>query len=171
MIEHDPKTDQSPVDADGNIHEPGFETLSSLVRDVASTMASNNLSSVDLNYQGLRLSIVAQDHTPQPVHQPAPREQASQYEAASAPVEDERGIHTVTAPMIGTFYIAPAPNEPPFVNRGDAVEEGQTIGIIEAMKIMNEIASDMAGEIVEVIAGNGETVEFGSPLVTLRTRG
>lgn len=171
MIENDPNTGQKRSDSDGTAAEPAFETLSSLVRDVASTMASHKLSSIDLKYQGLRLSMIAQNHATQSVLPAARSDYASEHTPPGSPAEDEPGIHTVTAPMIGTFYVAPAPNEPPFVNRGELVEEGQTIGIIEAMKIMNEIASDMSGEVVEVIAKNGETVEFGSPLVTLRTRG
>lgn len=169
MIEHESITATNAPDSDGGVSEPAFETLRSLVRDVASTMASHNLSSVDLEYQGLRLSMIAQDQATQAVVETTQRRQTSEQSNGGAPADEEPGLHTVTAPMIGTFYVAPAPNEPPFVNRGDVVEEGQTIGIIEAMKIMNEIASDMAGEIVEVIAKNGETVEFGSPLITLRT--
>lgn len=75
--------------------------------------------------------------------------------------------HAVTAPMIGTFYISPAPGEPPFVRPGDRVDAGQTIGIIEAMKIMNEIAADRSGTISELVASNGQAVEYGSPLVRL----
>jgi acetyl-CoA carboxylase biotin carboxyl carrier protein len=82
---------------------------------------------------------------------------------------DAAGDHVVRAPMIGTFYVASAPNEPPFVQVGDVVEEGQTIGIIEAMKIMNEIAADRAGTVVEILAQNAQTVEYGSPLVRLAT--
>ena len=83
-------------------------------------------------------------------------------------VNDEQDGHLITAPMIGTFYAAPAPGEPPFVSVGDTVEPGQTIAIIEAMKIMNEIQSDRAGAIDEVLAQNGQGVEFGQPLFRLR---
>ena len=75
--------------------------------------------------------------------------------------------HIVTAPMIGTFYTSASPGEPPFVRQGDRVEEGQTIGIIEAMKIMNEIASDRAGVVIEILASNAQPVEYGSPLLRL----
>lgn len=80
---------------------------------------------------------------------------------------DNTSIHIVTSPMIGTFYAAPAPGEPAFVKVGDQVAQGDTIGIVEAMKIMNEIAADRAGRVVEVVATNGETVEYGSPLVRI----
>ncbi|MEZ4523895.1 MAG: biotin/lipoyl-containing protein [Thermomicrobiales bacterium] len=77
-------------------------------------------------------------------------------------------VHTVTSPMIGTFYAAPAPGEQPFVRTGDTVAQGDTIGIVEAMKIMNEIAADRSGTVIEVAAADGETVEYGSPLVRLQ---
>jgi len=72
--------------------------------------------------------------------------------------------HTVTAPMVGTYYGAPAPGAKPFVQIGSKVEVGDTLCIIEAMKMMNQIESDAAGTVVAVLAENGEPVEFGQPL-------
>lgn len=83
---------------------------------------------------------------------------------AAAPVIDG---HVVSSPMIGTFYAASAPGEPPFVQIGDDVETGQVIGIIEAMKIMNEITADKSGVVVEIMVENAEAVEYGSPLVRI----
>jgi acetyl-CoA carboxylase biotin carboxyl carrier protein len=71
--------------------------------------------------------------------------------------------------MIGTFYASPTPGAPPFVSEGDEVLAGQTIGIIEAMKIMNEIASDRSGMVDEILVSNGQPVEYGSPLMRLAT--
>lgn len=100
------------------------------------------------------------------VASPAPPAPATPVETpAPDPAADE---HIITAPMIGTFYAAPTPEEPPFVNVGDHVEVGQTVAIIEAMKIMNEIQSDEAGTVVEMLARNGHGVEFGQPLFRLR---
>jgi acetyl-CoA carboxylase biotin carboxyl carrier protein len=73
----------------------------------------------------------------------------------------------ITAPMIGTFYSAATPGAQPFVAEGDDVYVGQTIGIIEAMKIMNEIAADRAGVVEAILVGNGQPVEYGSPLMRL----
>jgi acetyl-CoA carboxylase biotin carboxyl carrier protein len=70
--------------------------------------------------------------------------------------------------MIGTFYLAPGPGEAPYVMVGDTIEVGQTVAIIEAMKIMNEIQSDQAGVLEEVVARNGQGVEYGQPLFRLR---
>ncbi len=80
--------------------------------------------------------------------------------------ETREGI-VITAPMIGTFYHAPAPGEPPFVNVGDPVEAGQIVGIIEAMKIMNEIPSEHAGVVAEILVAAGQPVEYGQPLLRL----
>ncbi|MGC4190038.1 MAG: acetyl-CoA carboxylase biotin carboxyl carrier protein [Thermomicrobiales bacterium] len=86
----------------------------------------------------------------------------------SAPIAFEEPMgHTVTAPMIGTYYSAPAPGEAPFIQVGDEVEVGQAIGIIEAMKIMNEIISDRAGIVSEILVSNAQSVEYGSPLIRL----
>jgi acetyl-CoA carboxylase biotin carboxyl carrier protein len=79
--------------------------------------------------------------------------------------------HVVTAPMIGTFYSSPSPGEPPFVRVGDHVQAGQTVGIIEAMKIMNEIVADRSGVVVEVLVANAQAVEYGSPLLRLDLEG
>jgi acetyl-CoA carboxylase biotin carboxyl carrier protein len=96
------------------------------------------------------------------------RGQAQEDLIAAVPLEliREPG-HVVTAPMIGTFYTSAAPGDPPLVRLGDRVDAGQPIGIIEAMKIMNEIASDRAGAVVEILANNAQPVEYGSPLLRL----
>jgi acetyl-CoA carboxylase biotin carboxyl carrier protein len=82
----------------------------------------------------------------------------------------EEELHTVKSPIVGTFYEAPAPGAPPFVNPGDSVQAGQVLCIIEAMKLMNEIESDVSGEIVKMLAGNGQPVEYGQPLFAIRPR-
>jgi acetyl-CoA carboxylase biotin carboxyl carrier protein len=72
--------------------------------------------------------------------------------------------HVVTSPMVGTFYRAPSPGAEPFVQVGDTVKEGQTICIIEAMKLLNEIESDKSGVVKEILVDNGQAVEYGQPL-------
>jgi acetyl-CoA carboxylase biotin carboxyl carrier protein len=84
-----------------------------------------------------------------------------------AAVESSAPEILITAPMIGTFYTAATPGAQPFVVEGDEVYVGQTIGIIEAMKIMNEIAADRAGVVEAILVGNGQPVEYGSPLMRL----
>ena len=90
--------------------------------------------------------------------------------APVAPVE-EAGLHTVKSPIVGTYYESPSPGSPPFVKVGDTVEAGQALCIIEAMKLMNEIESDIAGEVVKRLASNGQPVEYGQALFVLKPRG
>jgi acetyl-CoA carboxylase biotin carboxyl carrier protein len=84
--------------------------------------------------------------------------------APAAPAEDTSKYVTVTAPMIGTFYRKPSPDKPVFVNVGDTVKAGQTVCIIEAMKLFNEIECEVSGTIVKVIADDMKPVEYGQPL-------
>ncbi|GAB4134121.1 MAG: acetyl-CoA carboxylase biotin carboxyl carrier protein [Cyanobacteria bacterium J069] len=81
-----------------------------------------------------------------------------------SPLATEK-LTEVTSPIVGTFYSAPAPDEPPFVSVGDRIRNGQTVCIIEAMKIMNEIEAEVSGEIVEILVKNGDSVEFGQVLM------
>jgi acetyl-CoA carboxylase biotin carboxyl carrier protein len=85
------------------------------------------------------------------------------------PPAEQPGRRVVRAPLVGTFYRAPQPGAPPFVTPGDAVEEGETLGIVEAMKLMNHVTADRAGLVVEVLAGDGEPVEYDQPLMVLET--
>jgi acetyl-CoA carboxylase biotin carboxyl carrier protein len=82
--------------------------------------------------------------------------------------EADAGQHRITSPMVGTFYRAPSPDAEPFVRVGDVIEKGTVVCIIEAMKLMNEIESDVAGEIVRIPVENGHPVEYGEPLLVVR---
>ena len=110
-------------------------------------------------------------HLPQPVahvHAPeaAPPLLVPDAPAAAPPAED---LHIVKSPIVGTFYSAPSPDAPPFVNPGDTVREGQVLCIVEAMKLMNEIEADASGEVVQVLAENGQPVEYGQSLFSIRS--
>ena len=86
--------------------------------------------------------------------------------AEVAPAADESG-HVVKSPMVGTFYRAASPGAKPFIEVGSVVKEGDTICIIEAMKILNEIEADKSGTVVQILAENGQAVEYGHPLVVI----
>jgi acetyl-CoA carboxylase biotin carboxyl carrier protein len=88
---------------------------------------------------------------------------------APAPAPEE-GLHSVKSPIVGTFYEAPSPGAPPFVKPGDTVEVGQVLCIVEAMKLLNEIESDVAGEIVKKLAVNGQPIEYGQELFVIRPK-
>jgi acetyl-CoA carboxylase biotin carboxyl carrier protein len=87
----------------------------------------------------------------------------------AAPVPEEN-LHIVKSPIVGTFYEAPSPGAPPFVKVGDTVEVGQVLCIVEAMKLLNEIESDVAGEIVKKMGSNGQPIEYGQELFTIRAK-
>jgi len=84
--------------------------------------------------------------------------------AVAAPAGAESAGHKVLSPMVGTYYEAPAPDAPSFIKIGDQVKAGDTLCIIEAMKMMNQIEADVSGKVVAALAKNGEPVEFGQPL-------
>ncbi len=88
-------------------------------------------------------------------------------ESAEAPKPEDPNAAVVKSPMVGTFYRAPAPDAPPFINIGDPVEPGKTLCIIEAMKIMNEIKCEVKGKVKEIIAENAQAVAYNQPLIII----
>ncbi len=80
----------------------------------------------------------------------------------------EENVYIVKSPIVGSFYESSSPDNPPFVKVGDRVEKGQTLCIIEAMKIMNEIECELSGEVIEILIGNEDIVEYGQPLMKIR---
>ncbi len=103
---------------------------------------------------------------PAPAANPQPVPAAAESEKAA-----EANLVKITSPMVGTFYRAASPDAEPFINEGDHVTPDQVICIIEAMKVMNEIKAEMEGEVVSILIENGESVEFGQPMVTIRRTG
>ncbi len=106
--------------------------------------------------------------------QPAASPKAAANQPASRPAPEpaaddpEAGLHIVKSPIVGTFYGSPSPGAAQFVSPGDHVNKGQVIGVVEAMKLMNEIESDATGEIVKCMVSNGQPIEFGQPLFSIR---
>jgi len=98
--------------------------------------------------------------TAAPPSEPAP---------AALAADSDAGLHMIKSPIVGTYYGSPSPGAAPFVSPGDHVDKGQIVCIIEAMKLMNEIESDVAGEVVKVLVTNGQPIEFGQPLFAVRT--
>jgi acetyl-CoA carboxylase biotin carboxyl carrier protein len=90
--------------------------------------------------------------------------------ASELAAELEEKLHEVKSPIVGTFYESPSPGATAFVKVGDQVEVGQVLCIVEAMKLMNEIEADVAGEVVKRIASSGQPVEYGQPLFAIRPR-
>ena len=94
----------------------------------------------------------------------APAPAAPAAPAPPPPIADSKLVD-ITSPMVGTFYRSPAPDEPPFISVGDSIGNGQTVCIIEAMKLMNELEAEVSGKIVDILVENAEPVEFGQVLM------
>jgi len=122
--------------------------------------------SVRISRQGTVYSAPAMPTTPFPASAPAAAPETPAAPADSAAPKAPSG-HPITAPMVGTFYRAPAPDASPFVEVGQSVKEGDVLCIIEAMKMMNQITADRAGTVKAIEAENGDPVEFGQTLILL----
>lgn len=89
-------------------------------------------------------------------------------DSAETDTEDKDNFHTITAPMIGTFYARPNPDAEPFVQVGTKIAKNETVCILEAMKLLNEVSSEVDGEIIDILVKDGQIIEFGQPLFTVR---
>ena len=124
-------------------------------------------------WHGTRIRLT-RSRAPSPVAPAAPMPIAPVPTAPTAPTEPppaektDDGLHEVLSPMVGTFYRAASPESDPFVSEGDRIENGQTLCIIEAMKIMNEIPADIQGEVVKILVGDGQPVEYNQALFKIR---
>jgi acetyl-CoA carboxylase biotin carboxyl carrier protein len=152
-------------------HKIDYDEITKLV----SFLEEKNLTQFELEVEGFKIKIArgaaqpsqagpsaAQAATPQP--SPAA---TTTLDFARAP-ESSHNIHYVTSPMVGTFYRAPDPASEPYVEIGEQVKKSQTLCIIEAMKLMNEIESDVEGEVMEILVENGKSVEYGQRLFAIR---
>ncbi len=138
------------------------------IKEMLQLMNENNLTEFELEKEGLKIRLkkvgshIEQTYVPaDPSHSAAaPKSQEGSKELPRA----GSGKTAVKSPMVGTFYASPAPDAPPFVQVGSQVEVGQVICVIEAMKLMNEIKSEVRGKIAEIPVHNGDPVEFGQAL-------
>jgi acetyl-CoA carboxylase biotin carboxyl carrier protein len=139
---------------------PNFDPA--LVRELAALLDETGLTEIEVEEAGMRVRVGRQ--SAQVVSAPA-------IVAAPAPAAEPGGVAKrgtiVASPMVGTVYLGPQPGAAPFVKTGDAVKDGQTLIIIEAMKTMNQVPATAAGKIVEIYVQDGQPVEFGEPLMLI----
>ena len=153
------------------------------IRDLIRLINKTDFQEVEIEHEGTKLTLKKAVEQPAPavqsIVQPtpqvasAPSQVEEQVEAPAPPAEtqqeEEQNLHKIVAPMVGTFYRAPAPDADPYVQEGDQVEESTVVCIIEAMKLMNEIEAEVKGTIVKVLVENGQLVEYGQPLFLVKT--
>ena len=154
------------------------------IRELMALLEDSSLAELEVETEDLRVRLAKFSGAGQPMAAmmapqaaPAPAAPPATAGGADAPGTDEAApahdpdLTPIESPMVGTFYVAAAPGEPPFVQPGDHVAAGQTVCIVEAMKIMNEVAAQSAGVIEQVLVENGDSVEYAQPLFLLRAQG
>ena len=151
-------------DENGSDGRSDLDELSAFVERLTLLVQKSGLTSLQIKTDDIKVKIRAGESEPLIPTSTAQTPDPLVVTESAAP---ELTGSVIAAPMVGTFYHATSPSEPPLVQVGDRVEVGQVVGIIEAMKIMNEIASDRNGLVVEIIAPNGTAVEYGSPLIRI----
>jgi len=147
-----------------------FEEVNRIIK----ILEEKNLAEFELEVEGFKIKIARTAPPPAPAAAPSPRTAAIEAMSASGSGASEvpapagqAGLHYVTSPMVGTFYRAPAPTAPPFIEPGEPVRKKQTLCIIEAMKLMNEIECDVDGIVKEIYVENGKPVEYGQRLFAI----
>jgi acetyl-CoA carboxylase biotin carboxyl carrier protein len=175
--------------ADDSGNEEGLPTLAALsqeVKELVRLISTTDVNELHIESGPVRIIIKRggqapiQPHAPQnTVYTPPPT--LARPESSSvvnlighSPAHGEgvnlvEGEELIVADMVGTFYSAPAPTEPPYIAEGDEVEPGQVVGIIEAMKMMNQIESEIGGRVVRILVQNAQPVEYGQPLIVVAT--
>jgi acetyl-CoA carboxylase biotin carboxyl carrier protein len=147
------------------------------IKEILGLMREHDLCEIELEKEGMKLklrkNVAGQLIVERPMAMPhasyAPRQEggaAAPHD--SSPAEVPTGGPSVRSPMVGTFYSAPAPDQPPYVSVGQSIKEGDVLCIIEAMKLMNEIKSDVSGIIEEILVDNGDPIEFDQPLFRIK---
>ena len=138
-------------------------------------MEERSLAHFELEVEGLKIKISKNQLLEGKTESTLSAEQSSgegllqtETSSPSEVPENESGLHIVTSPMVGTFYRSPDPSSPPFVEQGDSVKKNQTLCIIEAMKLMNEIEADASGILEKIYIKNGKAVEYGQKLFAIK---
>ena len=142
------------------------------IKQILQLMDENELAEFELERDGLRIALRKAGSTapaPASVVMPQGTVPAAPAPPSAGPAETAKAIAEertayIKSPMVGTFYVAPSPDSPPFVNLGEKIGKDDVVCILEAMKVMNEIKAELEGTIMEVLAENGEPVEYGQPL-------
>jgi len=146
-----------------------FEEICELIQLVG----SSGVASVEVDHAGSRVRIEGRSQVVSATiaaPEPQPASGVADTEPPASPAaDDEEGLHVISSPIVGTFYRAPNPDADSYVKVGDYVEKGQTLCIVEAMKLMNEIECDARGTIVKVTPENAQAVEYGEQLFVIRS--
>jgi acetyl-CoA carboxylase biotin carboxyl carrier protein len=139
-----------------------------LVKKIIKITEDADISGLAIQQGDFRVEVKREKLATVVAAQPASAHHAAPAAPAKGKDEEEEGVVAIVAPMVGTFYRAPSPDSSPYVEVGDKVEPGKTVCIIEAMKLFNEIEAEVRGEIVKIVAQDGQPVEYGQKLYLIR---
>ncbi len=146
------------------------------IKELLELMAEHNVGEIEIEKDNAKIKLrklpngqVVLNNAPQMMAAPmqSMMQVPAQPVAAAQPAVEE-GVVLVRSPMVGTFYAAPAPDQPPYVSIGKIIKEGDVICIIEAMKLMNELKAELGGTVVEILVQNGQTVEYDQPILKVK---
>lgn len=145
------------------------------IKELLELMAEHNVGEIEIEKDNAKIKlrkmatggIVVQNSPQVMAPMQAAMTQASGPVPAAPPLAED-GVVIVRSPMVGTFYAAPAPDQPAYVSVGKAVKEGDVLCIVEAMKLMNEIKSELSGTVMEILVQNGQTVEYDQPILKIK---
>ena len=149
-----------------------------LIKKLVKVVDSSEITDLEVEENGLRVKIAKKIRMGIPVTQPQilantpsvnnNNNEAAVHEKITAKEEPKNNLHEIKSPIVGTFYRAPAPDADPYVQIGDTISVGSVLCIVEAMKLMNEIESDIEGKIIKILAENGKPVEYNQPLFLIQ---
>lgn len=137
------------------------------LKDYIDFMNEHSLSELEIEEQGKRIRLKKFSQEQPVLVSSMPTASSNQAKESSTETEKTSNTIEIKSPMVGTFYRSPAPGAKPYVEVGDTIKAGDTVCIVEAMKLMNEIKAEKGGKIVKIIVENGQPVEFGQPLFAL----
>lgn len=148
-----------------------------LIKKLVKLVETSEITDLEIEESGTRIRVAKKVRVAQMPMQNIPvqmssmqvQTEVSESKASSAKEESTAGLHEIRSPIVGTFYRAPAPDADSYVQVGDMVAPGTVLCIVEAMKLMNEIESDVSGKIVKVLVENGKPVEYNQPLFLIQT--
>jgi acetyl-CoA carboxylase biotin carboxyl carrier protein len=148
------------------------------IKELLELMAEHNVGEIEIEKDNAKIKLrkmanggIVMQGAPQMM---APMQTAMQtpaqasVPAVAAQAAEEEGVTIVRSPMVGTFYASPAPDQPAYVSVGKAVKDGDVLCIVEAMKLMNEIKSELSGTVTEILVQNGQTVEYDQPIMKIK---
>jgi oxaloacetate decarboxylase alpha subunit len=158
---------RSRADREDLVGERLDRSESARIRELIDLVETSDVGEVTIEDQGVKITVRRQDDRPAAVPLAAAPAAAPGPDGAAPPAASVSTLVKVESPMVGTFYRSPTPNAEPFVSEGDSVEPGQTLCILEAMKLFNELKAEQGGVIRTVLVKNGEPVEYGQPLFEL----